>query len=227
MLIQLFFVSILFLSSIVLPVSFSQLEQDTQFLQKWIEIYKEGKDKFDKECSLFIKDIGFKPSAQKSICSQMKDKVESQLENISSLSDNFTLNYLTYTNKKHELKFSLEYPSNWNIDEYPIVHLVEINNGTRSFVVDYSINLDYEAVDTKIMGEIIERVLKVQPDVKIIKSTQEYDNYDGKEAVTLTYQENNKIIKEVIVKQGSLVYEFKYSTLKENFDNDRVIESLL
>lgn len=147
----------------------------------------------------------------------------SNIDNTSGIID--SNNSETYETYSDEIAgYSLEYPADWNVDASSSPSLSSFYKGTRGFEVQLWDDTIFSLLDLRDIGETAVNSATDDENEKLEESLHSYvKKIDSEKGVTFMYSESDILKKVVSVKYDDKAYDFTYSSLIANFEDDEEI----
>jgi hypothetical protein len=207
---------IILVSSLIIPFGFisSTQAQSDDSIEKMAEegvkkFFELGEERYLEDC----KKKGIPDSLCKLFAKGFKKGVESGKYNLTS--SPAKQNYETYYDSSN--RFVIDYPSKWKVDKG--LNKLEVYEGTRNFEVLIQEHTYLSTIDSIEFGDTLYEIYDERDGIKMVKSLTSL-NIDEKPASTFGYSDGIYQTQVVSMIHNNLGYEFKYSTLKDNFEND-------
>ena len=175
-------------------------------VKKFFEL---GEERYLEDC----KNKGIPDNLCKLFSKSFKKGVESGKYNLTS--SPAKENYETYYDSAN--RFVIDYPSKWEIDQG--LNKLEFYKGTRNFEVLIQEHSYLSSIDSMEFGDTLYEIYDQRDGIKMVEPLTSL-NIDEKPASTFGYSDGIYQTKVVSMIQNNLGYEFKYSTLKDNFEKD-------
>lgn len=204
-------VSSLMVALCVIPSTQAQSDDSIEKMaEEGVEKFFElGEDQYMEDC----KKKGIQDNLCKLFAKSFKKGVESGKYNLTS--SPAKQNYETYYDSAKS--FVIDYPSKWEIDKG--LNKLEFYQGTRNFEVMIKEHPYLSSIDSMEFGDTLYEIYDGRDDIKMVEPLTNLD-IDEKPASTFGYSDGIYQTQVVSMIHNNLGYEFKYSTLKDNFEKD-------